>query len=163
MIGADREMRHKEPVSLRVIATHRALRQLFARTALSLRKESQHERKLTQRALAARMGTSRELVVAIESGRCALTDESLAKLLVALDLTLIDFLATAAWHAFGSSEERIVTLLRSTTLARQRPAATPPVQPGRLATRLERKYRDNPLPNERPSGPTPRPGAGDGG
>lgn len=53
-------------------------------------------RPLTQRRLAQRLGLSREQVIALESGRSALTESALARYLVALDVPISSFYRMAA-------------------------------------------------------------------
>lgn len=93
----------------RVRATAQVIRGVFARSVGHFRAQA-GERRLTQRRLGVRMGVSRETLTAIETGRTPLTEASLARLLVALDLKLVDFLVVAAWQAM-ERDERLVSLL----------------------------------------------------
>lgn len=93
----------------RVRATAQVIRGAFARSVVQLRGQA-GERRLTQGRLGLRMGVSRETLTAIETGRTPLTEASLARLLVALDLELVDFLVAAAWQAM-ERDERLVSLL----------------------------------------------------
>lgn len=107
MASADRSA--LEAHGRRVRATAEVVRGVFARSVVQLRAPAR-ERRLTQSCLGLRMGVSRETLTAIETGRTPLTEASLARLLVALDLKLVDFLVAAAWQAM-ERDERLVSLL----------------------------------------------------
>lgn len=76
-------------------ATSAVLREVHRRVLRRLRQEAPRHR-TTQRELAARVGLSREQVVALESGRSALTETALARYLAAHDLPVSAFFEMAA-------------------------------------------------------------------
>lgn len=71
------------------------LREVHRRVLRRLRAEGPG-RRLTQRQLAERVGVSREQVVALESGRSALTEKALARYLAARGMTVSAFYRMAA-------------------------------------------------------------------
>ncbi|HEX2164752.1 MAG TPA: helix-turn-helix transcriptional regulator [Thermoanaerobaculia bacterium] len=75
-------------------ATSSLLREVHRRVLRRLREEA--PRRLTQRELAERVGLSREQVVALESGRSALTESALARYLAAHGLAVSTFFQMAA-------------------------------------------------------------------
>lgn len=90
----DAPARYRRRVS-RLDSTRSSLREVHRRVLRRLRAEAPG-RRLTQRQLAERVGLSREQIVALESGRSALTESALARYLAAHGMSVGAFYRLAA-------------------------------------------------------------------